>query len=124
MEQTLNLILYELKKLNSRQDRMEEKMENIDTKVDHMEVTINGMETNMNQMATKISLMTTEINQMKTEINNLDESIHRFEANHEEDIVKVLETIESKERDTSYMLEAFNKRLTNVEKEIVGLGKQ
>ena len=82
MEQTLTLILDELKKLNSRQDRMEEKMDNI------------------------------------------QESLHRFEANHELDVVEILETIERKEKDTSFMLEAFNKRLTRAEKEIVELSKK
>ena len=89
MDETLTLVLDELKKLNSRQDRMEDKMENMDTKLD-----------------------------------NLQESLHRFEANHELDVVKILETIKRNDKNTSYMLEAFNKRLTTVEKEIVGLGKQ
>ncbi|WP_096156422.1 MULTISPECIES: hypothetical protein [Bacillus] len=96
MEQTLNLILGELQKLNGKVDNLEGRFDILEKKVDHVD----------------------------SKVDRLEESLERFEANHEMDVIKILETIERKDKDTTFMIEAFNKRLTRVEKEIVELSKQ
>ena len=96
MDQTLSLILDELKKLNGKVDNLEGRFDNLEGRFDGLE----------------------------TKVDRIEESLERFEANHELDVIKILETIERKDKDTSFMMEAFNKRLTRVEKEIVELSKQ